>query len=102
MVTRMSSIAASDYFEVNIDSRLDSQLSYSLLDWKGNILQAEVMPLMVGPNRVKVELTGLATAIYRLELQVEDEVETLTFEKINEVDPEENGFVQKKDRKTRE
>lgn len=100
MVTRMSSIAAKDYFEVNIDSRLDSQLSYSLLDWKGNELQTEVMPLMVGQNRVKVDLTGLPAAIYRLELQAEGEVETLTFEKISK-DKEADGFV-KKDHKTRE
>ncbi|MEM9819703.1 MAG: hypothetical protein AAF985_01470 [Bacteroidota bacterium] len=96
MVTRMSAIAAKDYFEVRVDSRLEDQLSYSLLDWKGNVLQMEIMPLMIGSNQIRIDLVGLPAAIYRLELQVENEVETLTFEKIEQDPSQENGWVQKK------
>ena len=67
IVTRMSAVAAEDFFEVSVDARIEGNMTYSLLDWKGNILNTEEMPLFTGMNKVSIDLEGLPAAIYRLE-----------------------------------
>ena len=96
MVTKMSSVAATAHFEVSINSRIEGNLSYSLLDWKGNVINVEETPLFEGMNKVSVDLAGLPNAIYRLELQVNEEIETLTFKKVPMDDPENPEMVKSK------
>ncbi|MEM1319955.1 MAG: hypothetical protein AAGG75_06830 [Bacteroidota bacterium] len=75
---------AKDMFEININVRKGRKIEYLLTDWKGQPMQNGVLATRVGSNTLRLNLTGLRTAIYTIELRMGMEVEHLTIRKIND------------------
>lgn len=84
MVAHTSDVMAKDIFEVSLDSKIDANLQYTLKDWKGNTLDIVDQPVSEGLNTFEVNLNDLNEAIYKIELKIGEEVETLTFKKIKD------------------
>ena len=82
MVARMSAVATTDAFDVTIDALKDGDLKYSLANWRGEVVYEDQMIVVGGLNELSVDLTDQRDGIYKLNLSMEEEVETLVLKKI--------------------
>jgi hypothetical protein len=82
MVARMSAVATTDLFEVTIDAIEDGDLKYSLANWKGEVVLEDQVIVFNGLNELSIDLTDQRDGIYKLALNMEDEMETLVLKKI--------------------
>ena len=85
MVSHTSDVMAKELFEISLDSKIEANLQYTLKDWKGNILNVVEQPVSEGLNTFEVNLSHLNEAIYKIELKIGEEVETLTFKKVKDL-----------------
>lgn len=82
MVVRMSSTAVKETFNVTIDAFQDGKLEYNVRDWKGNMVAREQMELFSGLNELSLDMKNMQATVYKLEMMMDDEVETLTFRRV--------------------
>lgn len=82
MVARMSAVATTDMFEVTIDAMKDGDLTYNLANWKGEVVLEDKMIIINGLNDLTVDMTDQKQGIYKLNLSMEDELETLVLKKV--------------------
>jgi len=93
MVVRLSAAVASDNYEVTFDSSIKGKMNYTLKNWNGTVVSTNQQDIINGLNVITIELEALKPAVYKLELQLNDEIEILTFKKINQESKKKNNFV---------
>lgn len=82
MVARMSAIATTDVFDVTIDAIEDGNLKYGLTNWKGETVLEDQMIVINGLNDLSIDLTDQKEGIYKLNLSMDSEMETLVLKKV--------------------
>lgn len=82
MVARMSSVTTTDVFEVTIDALKDGELSYSLANLKGETMLEDKMLVANGLNDLSVDLTDQSEGIYKFNMEMDGEKETLVIKKV--------------------
>lgn len=82
MVARMSSVTTTDVFEVTIDALKDGELSYNLANLKGEMMLEDKMLVVNGLNNLSVDLTDQNEGIYKFNMEMDGEKETLVIKKV--------------------
>ena len=82
-VTHIRTVEAIDQFYISLHSKKSAKLKYALKDWRGHVLKTDQKRLNEGLNNLSIDLSGLPSAIYYLELKAKKETELLTFRKID-------------------
>ena len=85
MVVRMSTITAFDNFDVTINAINSGSLDYTLFDAQGDIIEDGNTTMLNGLNYININLRDKDHGIYKLQMKMGDEVETLTFKKVKEM-----------------
>lgn len=81
MVSSINNPLNSEQVELTIDFIKDLELTYSIKDMKGDILQEDMMVAVAGLQNVNFDLSSYPNGSYKLFLQAGDEVETITIRK---------------------
>lgn len=82
MVARMSSVTATESFAVTIDALKDGEMNYNLANLKGELMLADKMIVVNGLNDLEVSLAEQNEGIYKLNLEMDGEQETLVIKKV--------------------
>lgn len=82
MVARMSNVATKDFFEVTIDAFQQGELSYEVTNWKKESIFQDKMLVVNGLNELSIDLTDQKEGIYKLNLLMDGEEETLVLKKV--------------------
>lgn len=82
MVARMTNVATKDLFEVTIDAFKQGELTYELANWKQESVLKDNMLVVNGLNEVTVDLIDQKEGIYKLNLSMDGEEETLVIKKV--------------------
>lgn len=82
MVARMTNVATKDLFEVTIDAFKQGELTYELANWKQESILKDNMLVVNGLNEVTVDLIDQKEGIYKLNLSMDGEEETLVIKKV--------------------
>ncbi len=82
MVARMSSVTATESFAVTIDALKDGEMSYNLANLKGEMMLEDKMIVVNGLNDLEVSLAEQNEGIYKLNLEMDGEQETLVVKKV--------------------
>ena len=82
MVARMTNVATKDLFEVTIDAFKQGELTYELANWKQESVLEDKMLVVNGLNEVAVDLIDQKEGIYKLNLSMDGEEETLVIKKV--------------------
>lgn len=93
MVVRLSAAVTSDSYEVTFDASVNGQINYILKNWDGSTVFTKQQEIIDGLNVISVDLKELDAGVYKLDLQLDKEVETLTFKKINREGKKKNNIV---------
>ena len=84
MVARMSNVATQDLFEFTIDAFQDGELHYELTNYKREPIFEEKVLIINGLNDLSVDLTDQKEGIYKLNLTMDGEAETLVIKKVED------------------
>ena len=82
MVARMSSVTTTDVFEVTIDALKDGEMNYNVANLKGELMFEDNMLVINGLNELNIDLTDQNEGIYKLNLEMDGEQETLVVKKV--------------------
>ena len=82
MVARMSSVTTTDVFEVTIDALKDGEMNYNVANLKGEMMFEDNMLVINGLNELSIDLTDQNEGIYKLNLEMDGEKETLVVKKV--------------------
>lgn len=82
MVARMSSVTTTNTFAVTIDAMKDGEMNYNLANLKGEKILEDNMLLVNGLNNLQVDLTDQREGIYKLNMEMDGESETLVVKKV--------------------
>lgn len=82
MVARMSSVTTTDIFEVTIDALKDGEMNYNVANLKGEMMFEDNMLVINGLNELSIDLTDQNEGIYKLNLEMDGENETLVVKKV--------------------
>ncbi|MFK7931897.1 MAG: hypothetical protein AB8G22_00215 [Saprospiraceae bacterium] len=84
MIARMSAIATQGEFAVTIDSFEDGEMTYSLNSVRGEQILEDKMLIINGLNDLEVDLKDQRVGLYKLSLEMGDEIETIVLKKIDD------------------
>ena len=84
MVADMSGGSVVELYEVTVDALKEGTLDYRLEDWFGIHLLKDELTVINGLNDLAVDMSIHPEGIYKLHLQMGDEIETLVFKKVLE------------------
>lgn len=82
MVARMTNVATKDIFEVTIDAFKHGELTYELANWKQETVLKDKLLIINGLNELAVDLIDQKEGIYKLNLSMDGEEETLVIKKV--------------------
>ena len=82
IIVAMSKVETGDVFDVSLDSFVEEELTYTLRDYKGNIIIQEKLMLINGLNEVLVNIEHEKEGLYKLSLELNEEIETLIIRKV--------------------
>lgn len=82
MVARMTNVATKDLFEVTIDAFQQGELTYKLTNWKQESILTDKLLVVNGLNEISVDLIDQKEGIYKLNLTMDGEIETLVIKKV--------------------
>jgi len=82
MVTRMTNVATQNTFELTIDAFKQGELIYELANYKKERVFLDKMLVVNGLNDLKVDLIDQKEGIYKLNLSMDGEEETLVIKKV--------------------
>jgi len=82
MVARMSSVTTTNNFEVTIDALKDGEMNYNVANLKGELMFEDNMLVVNGLNELNIDLTDQNEGIYKLNLEMDGEKETLVVKKV--------------------
>ena len=82
MVARMSSVTTTNTFEVTIDALKDGEMNYNVANLKGELMLEDNMLVVNGLNDLNIDLTDQNEGIYKLNLEMDGEMETLVVKKV--------------------
>jgi len=82
MVARMTNVATQDLFEVTVDAFKQGELTYELANWKKESVLTDKMLVVNGLNNISVDLIDQKEGIYKLNLSMDGEEETLVIKKV--------------------
>ncbi len=82
MVARMSSVTTTNLFEVTIDALKDGEMNYNVANLKGELMFEDNMLVANGLNDLSIDLTDQNEGIYKLNLEMDGEKETLVVKKV--------------------
>lgn len=82
MVARMTNVATKDIFELTIDAFKQGELTYELANWKKEAIFSDKMLVINGLNDLSVDLIDQKEGIYKLNLEMDGERETLVIKKV--------------------
>ena len=82
MVARMSSVTTTDIFEVTIDALKDGEMNYNVANLKGELMFEDNMLVVNGLNELNIDLTDQNEGIYKLNLEMDGEKETLVVKRV--------------------
>jgi len=82
MVARMSSVTTTSTFEVTIDALKDGEMNYNVANLKGEMMLEDNMLVVNGLNELNIDLTDQNEGIYKLNLEMDGEKETLVVKKV--------------------
>lgn len=82
MVARMTNVATKDLFEVTIDAFKQGELTYELANWKQENILKDKLLVVNGLNEISVDLIDQKEGIYKLNLSMDGEEETLVIKKV--------------------
>ncbi len=81
MISAIENDLNSEIVELTIDAVEEVELTYSIKDMKGDVLEENVKMASVGLNNLSFDLTAYPNGAYRLFLEGDDEVEMITIKK---------------------
>lgn len=84
MVVSMSNTTTNALFELNLDAINEGQLSYSIVSLKGEKILEGQHQLEFGLNSLEFNFEDEKEGVYKINLQKEDELETLVIRKIDD------------------
>lgn len=93
MVVRMSAITAFENFDVTINASNPGSLSYTLYDAQGDVIEDGNTNMLNGLNYINIDLVSKKPGIYKLQMQMGEEKETLVFKKVKDEDLSKQNFV---------
>lgn len=82
MVARMSAIATTDLFELTFDSFVDGTLDYTVASIKGEVILENQTAVVNGLNELTINLEDQNEGIYKLALNMGQEIETIVLKKV--------------------
>ncbi len=82
MIASINNPLNSESVNITIDFIKDMELTYSIKDMKGDVLQEDIMNATAGLQNVDFDLTSYPNGSYKLFLQSGDEIETITIKKL--------------------
>ncbi len=81
MIATINNDLNSELVEMTIDAVEELDINYSIKDMKGDLLEENTMLASIGLNNVVFDLTAYPNGNYKLILESDDEVETITIKK---------------------
>ena len=97
MVVAMSRTVTNDLFELTVDLMDDAQMTYRVKNKKGELVQENTTDFEFGLNDIRLNLEDESEGTYLIELQIDQEVETLVIRKVDdEVKKKENVASKKR------
>lgn len=82
MVARMTNVATQGLFEVTVDAFKQGEMTYQLANWKQENVLTDKMLVVNGLNDISVDLIDQKEGIYKLNLSMDGEEETLVIKKV--------------------
>ena len=82
-MTSMNSSIVDQYFNLNLRSKVKSELSYSLQTQMGDILLKGKVPVTKGSNAVSIDFNDLEVGRYQFALKIENEITVIQIKKVN-------------------
>lgn len=84
MVARMSNIATQNDFSLTVDAFKDGELDYDVANWKQEQILKDKMIIVSGLNELNIDLADQKAGIYKVNLEMEGEKETLVIKKVED------------------
>lgn len=82
-MTSMNSSIVDRYFNLNLNSKVKTELSYNLQTQMGEILLKGKVQVTKGANAVSVDLNDLEVGRYQFALKVKNEISVIQVKKVN-------------------
>lgn len=88
MVVAMSNTTTNKNFDITLDAVIDGVLNYQVLNIHDDMIQEGQIPLSFGLNDLSINLADEKEGSYRINLVLEDELESLLIRKSDDIDIE--------------
>lgn len=82
-ITSMNSSIVDKYFNLNLNSKVKTELSYNLQTQMGDIILKGKVQMTKGSNAVAVDLNDLEVGRYQFALKVKNEISVIQVKKVN-------------------
>lgn len=84
MILSMSNTVTNDIFKVAVDAMIDGEIEYTVKNEDNDVIISKKQDLIFGINEIIISLKDEPEGVYFLTLQVKDEKEKLTIQKVND------------------
>lgn len=81
-VLKMSSVNTYDMFNVTLEAQVSRDVECIVKNWKNDIVLQRTEALEKGLNMISFDLSSLEKSIYKIEILSDQEVETITVQKV--------------------
>jgi hypothetical protein len=81
--TSMSSPFTAKHFSLVLDSKVDGQLNYDIINQKQEVLYAKSREISAGSNMISVNLEHFPLGTYKLRTTIHDELEEVVIRKVS-------------------
>jgi hypothetical protein len=81
MVASINNPLNSEYINLTVDFIKDMELTYSIKDIKGDVLETNTMAVVAGLQDVDFDLSSYPNGTYKLTIESGEEVETIAIRK---------------------
>jgi hypothetical protein len=82
-ITSMNSSIIDRYFNLNLNSKVKSELSYNLQTQMGEVLLKGKVQVTQGSNAVSIDFNDLEVGRYQFALKIENEITVIQVKKVN-------------------
>jgi len=82
MVVRMNTTDVVKSFDITIDNLEEGKMTYRVTNLQNEVIEKEEVNLTVGLNELVINTEGFSEGIYKVKLQMNDEVEVLVIQRV--------------------
>ncbi|MEM9916703.1 MAG: hypothetical protein AAF990_01330 [Bacteroidota bacterium] len=82
-ITAMSTSTTDRYFSLILDSAVDHEMGYRVMNLEGKVQKEGDSQLIKGTNALSIDLDGLEVGTYQFALKVKDQEEVLNIRKVD-------------------